>query len=136
MERNFSMREMVYKENWTPENKAIYILDEGVYKDYHYAIVSLGSHPCAYIELPKEHKYYGKGYDDIPIDCHGGLTYSSEGLLPSNHDCHRDGFWIGWDYAHLGDYCGWFNVFDSTGKKWTTEEILQEVKEVIEQLSK
>ena len=136
MERNCSMKEIVYQENWTPENKAIDILDEGIYKNYHYAIVSFGSHPCAYIELPKGHKYYGKDYDDIPIDCHGGLTYSSEGILPSSSIYHRDGYWIGWDYAHLGDYCGWFNVFDNTGKKWTTEEILQEVKEVIEQLSK
>ena len=130
------MKEMVYQKNWAPDNRVIDMLDKGIYKGYHYAIVSFGSHPCAYIELPKGHKYYGKDYDDIPIDCHGGLTYSREGILPSSNDYHKDGYWIGWDYAHLGDYCGWLNVFDSTGKKWTTEEILQEVKEVIEQLSK
>ena len=130
------MKEMVYQKNWTPDNRVIDMLDKGIYKGYHYAIVSFGSHPCAYIELPKGHKYYGKDYDDIPIDCHGGLTYSSEGLLPSSNDYHRDGYWIGWDYAHLGDYYGWSNAFINTGKRWTTEEILQEVKEVIEQLSK
>ena len=57
------------------------------------------------------------------------FSYERNGL--SSNDYHKDDYWIGWDYAHLGDYCGWLNVFDSTGKKWTTEEILQEVKEVI-----
>lgn len=125
------MTEMIYRKPPYTE-----ILDEGVYKDFHYAIVSYGSHPCAYVELPKGHKYYGEYYDDIPINCHGGLTYSDEcGIIfPEDNSNHRDGFWIGWDYSHGYDY----NVISArigiSGKKWTTEEILEEVKAVINQL--
>ena len=90
------MKEMIYKDMSTPE-----ILDEGHYKQYHYAIVSLGSHPCAYVELPENHQFYEKFYDDIPIECHGGLTYSS---------------------------------ITFQGRTWSTEEILSEVKQVIDQL--
>lgn len=33
-----------------------------------------------YVGLPKGHKYYGKEYDSIPVDCHCGLTYSDNNL--------------------------------------------------------
>lgn len=127
------MIKMEYKKR-CQEN--IQILDEGFYDYFHYAIVSLGSHPCAYVELPKKHKWYGKHYNDIPISCHGGLTYSSpQGIVfPSDNLNHRDGYWIGWDYAHYDDY-SYYNFGFTLGKKrWTTEEIFEEVKEVINQL--
>lgn len=124
------MKEMVYKNRSTPE-----ILDEGYYKQYHYAIVSLGSHPCAYVELPENNQYYGKDYDNIPIECHGGLTYSAYGLLPTSHPEYKNGYWVGWDYAHYMDYT-FFPIpdYECSGQIWTTEQILSEVKEVINQL--
>ena len=130
------MIKMEYKKR-CQEN--IQILDEGIYNNYHYVIVSFGSHPCAYVELPKKHKWYGLHEDNIPISCHGGLTYSStQGIIcPLNNPNHRDGYWIGWDYAHYGDYV--YNNFNDFGfalgeKYWTTEEIFEDVKEVINQL--
>lgn len=128
------MREMVYKDKSTEE-----ILDTGKYNDYRYVIVSRGFHPCAYVELPEWHKYYGLHYDDIPIECHVGLTYSDNyvsDLVVGN------GWWIGWDYGHCCDYSGfmlrdyWQNFDTSHYKKWTTAEIFEEVKKVIEQLKK
>lgn len=54
---------------------------------------------CAYIGVPKEHPFYGKEYDNLSINCHGGLTFSSEA-----HDKWPEGFWwFGWDYAHYKD---------------------------------
>ena len=128
------MKEMIYK-----PKREIEILDEGYLGYLHYCIVSLGTHPCAYIELPKEHKYYGKDYEDIEISCHGGLTYrSDQGIIPKDSEDHRDGFWIGWDYGHCYDYAGYEVMFpidlQSGGKRWTTEEILVEVKDVAWQL--
>ncbi|MCM1506992.1 MAG: hypothetical protein NC177_07640 [Ruminococcus flavefaciens] len=115
------MKEMVYKNKWETE-----LLDSGVYDGYEYAIVSRGTHPCAYVKLPHGHKYYGVDYADIPVECHWGLTYSDNRLdvLPL-----RSGWWIGWDYAHGYDHMEFFN-----GKKWTTAEILDEVKDVIRQV--
>ena len=45
--------------------------------------------------------------------------------------------WLGWDYAHCCYYFPYdFNPNDDTCKKWTTEEIFEEIKEVIDRLEK
>lgn len=126
------MKQMEYQA--TPKRE---ILAEGEYKNYHYVIMSYGTHPCAYVAIPKNHKCYGKDYDDIDIRCHGGLTYSRDSLR-IGEDTVYNGYFIGWDYAHYGDYAGYFSQigFDEPCKKWTTEEILEEVNDVIEQLIK
>lgn len=112
------------------------ILEHDVYEGYEYYIITLGSHPCCYVLLPKGHCYHGEHYDDIPIECHFGLTYSEPTLFRDN--IIDNGAWvIGWDYAHIGDY----SVFhlpllesDEEGHKWTLDELRDEVKEVINQL--
>lgn len=52
------MKEMIYKGSVENEQKVIDMLDEGIYKGFHYVIVSYGIHPCAYIEIPEGHKLY------------------------------------------------------------------------------
>lgn len=113
------------------------ILCQSWYKGYKVLIVSYFTHPCAYIGLPEDHPYYNVDYDDIPIDCHGGLTYGS-----NNHnvvtELRDNGYFIGWDYAHYGDY---MSPLDSASpffnnKKWTTREIIDECFNVIDQLEK
>lgn len=47
-------------------------------------------HRCGYVTVPKDHPHYGKGYDDIDADVHGGLTFANEGTF-------------GFDCAHLDD---------------------------------
>ena len=37
-----------------------------------------------YVGLPDEHPCSGKGYDDIDVNVHGGLTY--EILFPNHYD--------------------------------------------------
>lgn len=141
------MKEMVYRPLKTFESLAdvCQILDEDIYDNYRYMIISYGIYPCAYVELPKGHKYYGKdiyNLDDLPIKirCHGGITHSEDGLFLLEHKHHRDGYWIGWDYNHYNDYHA-YNIDPAKAdrifrcnKKWTTEEILEEVKNVIDQL--
>jgi hypothetical protein len=53
-----------------------------------------------YVGLPGGHKFYGKNYnDDIPIDCHGGLTFTNL------WEDEKDNLWyIGFDCAHAYDY--------------------------------
>lgn len=142
------MKEMIYK----PETDGLApeILHEGDYKGYHFLIVSYGIHPCAYVEIPKGHPWYGKDYcywndeveEDISniIDCHGGLTYSGN----LRHVLGESDRWfLGWDYAHVGDFEGMYLDTRLSGidfsaflhdKKWTTEEIYAEVCNVIEQI--
>lgn len=125
------MREMIYSMDAKKE-----ILDEGIYKDFHYVILNLGWHPTAYVEIPKTHPYYGKDYDECDISCHGGLTYSGNAHWQKEDD---GKFYLGWDYAHCGDYSGIRIKWEGTelqdyGRHWTTVEILEEVEDVIEQL--
>lgn len=128
------MKEMEYK--WPVPEQKYEILDEGYYKDYHYMIVSFFTYPCAYVELPKDHAYYDKDYDEIPIYCHWGLSYLRHYLLKNCPD-YRAGYWIGWDYGHAFDYASYFSEEEAVYinlRKWTTTEIIEEVKLVIEQL--
>jgi hypothetical protein len=57
----------------------------------------MGGQLNGYVRIPKAHKFYQKGYDDIPIECHGGLTFAG--------DLENDGDWyVGFDTAHYQDY--------------------------------
>lgn len=129
------MRKMIYG-----KERLCVVLDKGTYKGYKYAIVSYGTHPCCYVFIPKGHRFYKQSYEKIDIDCHGGLTFSSNDLIFNPIENNND--WvIGWDYAHYDDYMGYYE-FDclkdcesfSHSKKWTTEELLDEVKSVINQI--
>jgi len=133
------MKEMVYRDN----RNTINVLSYGVKDNYKYCILNLGTHPTAYVELPDGHKYYKKDYIDVEehIDVHGGVTFASQGVLnkkgleqisKEEADFIGTGWWIGWDYAHYGDYVGM--VLSEPGKKYTTEEIFEDVCDVIRQL--
>lgn len=55
-----------------------------------------------YVLLPKEHPWYGMEYEEIPVDIHGGLTYTGYWEdAPEQAD--REKWWIGFDCAHHGD---------------------------------
>lgn len=55
---------------------------------------------CGYVGVPKGHPYYGRGYHEVPIDCHGGLTYADSLLF--GHPGNRL-WWFGFDCCHAGD---------------------------------
>ena len=102
---------------------------DGSYKGLDFYVLSLGTHPCAYIDV-SDTPLAGKDYNDIWIDCHGGLTYSANRLVTVD----KKGWFIGWDYGHYGDYIGG-DFFAMDDKRWTTEEIVEECKSVIEQIN-
>lgn len=51
----------------------------------------------------------------------------------------KKGWFIGWDYAHYSDFAGYeleMPVYMRTnGKRWTTAEIVEECKQVIDQIT-
>lgn len=127
------MKQMVYSLKAKTE-----ILHSGSYEGYGFYIVSYGVYPCAYIEIPKGHRWFGREYyeKDIlhGIAWHRVLTYSGNlgHVIGEN-----DKWFIGWDYGHAGDYVSPYELsqtLSETEKKWTTEEIFEEVKKVIGQL--
>ena len=119
------MKQMTYG------NEKSEILDYGTYKGVDYVIVNLrGYHPCAYVRT--NNNYCVNDQDDSPAHCgftfYGGLTHWRE-YDPENYD--KDFFerkFIGWDFGHYCDYSPYFD----DGKKWTTEEVFENVKEVID----
>lgn len=125
------MKEMIYQKQWTAPD----VLDSGNINGYEYRILSFGTHPCAYIALPVTHKFYHnykKFYHNDILKVHGNITYVNNTLLIGK--TRQRNHWIGWDYAHFGDYVG--NIDDIKQKKWTTSEIVKEVQFVIKQLEK
>ena len=120
------MKEMKYCSNRLCE-----VLAEGDLNGYHYAILNLGTHPTAYVETKKECPTIE---NDITV--HGGITFSGKAYWnDEDTKCY-----IGGDYAHCGDYLGSDELvrhlinLKIESKKWTTEEIFEDVKSVIDQL--
>ena len=102
-----------------------------------YFVMNLGTHPTAYIKLPDNANIdYGK-IDEL--DVHGGITYN-EGELWITDNKKIEGHFVGWDYAHFEDYEGYDSMlplqFRTNGKKWTTEEILEDVKRATYEVNK
>ena len=122
------IKPMVYRK----ERKAE-VLAHSTYMGYEFAIISLGTHPCAYIGIPEGHRLYGKPYrhsafEDFPVHC--GLTYSQKGV----RGLMQDKWVLGWDYAHTCDYMP-IPCMDE-GRRWTTDEIFEEVRAAIEAVIK
>ena len=64
---------------------------------------------CGYVGVPEGHVWHGVGYDDVPADCHGGLTFSGK-CQENGHICHKvepgepdNVWWLGFDCSHGGD---------------------------------
>jgi len=121
----FKKREMEY--DLSDETR---VLAEGELNGLSFVILNRGSHPCSYIKVHEILKEID--YNDIPLDCHGGLTFSGELKGYGGH-------WIGWDYAHLGDYIAYSKILhfsEPNAHAWTTDELLIEMEDVIYNLSK
>ena len=132
---------MKYKEMIYQSDRKREVLFQKNYKGYNYYILNLGTHPTAYVEIPKESKYYNVEYNNIDVYVHGGLTYS-DNFLDISETERLEGWFIGWDYSHYNDYSGIYETLDEWNewfearyfKKWTTEEIIRDCISVIDQL--
>ena len=92
-------------------------------------IVSLGSHPCAYITFPGV-EHISK-YDDANDLCqvHGGFTF-----LGTRENLGIAGIWLGWDYAHYGDllYNERFDFRMPEDHEWSLNELKFEARLALE----
>lgn len=107
-------------------------LDHEIYRDYEYLVVNFGSHPAAYVRIPKGHPYYEKEFWNMKIKPHSDLSFG--GTLEKYH---LEGFWIGWEYNLFGDFvAGRTRDFITEGwhKQYVTSEIIEKIHEVIDQL--
>jgi hypothetical protein len=128
MEKINVKNEMVYTDLQDIQGDGVTILADGEYNEHEFKIISYGTHPCCYIKLNPDEKYYGKSDDDILLPCHGGVTFAK---MTQDDDRFENGFWIGWDYAHFGDAFG----EKMPGRMYTTQTLLAHTKAAIDELN-
>ena len=108
---------------------------DGLYRGFHFYVLTMGSHPCAYVDVT-ETELNGKDYESIEIECHYGLTYS-RGYL---NTVDKKGWFIGWDYAHYNDFLAFnYRLAKEYGEpyrahKYRLTEIVKECANVIDQI--
>jgi len=66
-----------------------------------------------YVRIVEGHPFYDKGYENIPVNVHGGLTFSEHIM---DNEKWSDGYWVGFDTAHYGD----------NSNMWTIEAVSDE----------
>lgn len=146
------MSKFKYVKEFVYENKSHMpeLICDGEYKEYYYAITSLGVYPCAYVEIPKEsilykciirgnNEYgYSSAIDKIERYCNGIITYLDFGIPTGDF---IDNYFIGWDYKHCWDYIPKIynsqhyhagNIISHDGIKWTNDKIIKQIKDVID----
>ncbi len=81
------------------------LIESGIMGEFPYAIQynDRVGHLCGYIGVPQGHPWYGKDYDDVECEVHGGLTYGSES--DDEYPCPLPVkvWWFGFDCGHLYD---------------------------------
>lgn len=105
-----------------------------------YLIMRGGASLCAYVGVPADHPLAGHSSEDVSLDCHGGLTWASEGEGDSAGRP-TGWYWYGWDYAHAGDR----SLYDVKHpdmpaipgeREWTVEDVQKEIWDVTYEFAK
>lgn len=78
-------------DDWPPEGRTLH---EWEHAGLRCAVCKGTVALCGYVMVPESHLYYGKGYDNVDVRVHGGLTFA---------DGFHSGWWFGFDCAHSGD---------------------------------
>lgn len=101
--------------------------------DYKAVVINRKTHPCAYIQFPGIEEV--TDYDNFFVEnsrAHGGYTFLGE--------LDRDGLfgtWIGWDYAHGGDYTFWeYDLLTDkrNGHRYTIDELSEDALTTIKSI--
>lgn len=67
---------------------------------------------CGYVGVPPSHPAFGKFYDDVDVEVHGGLTFADKchesddegrGICHVTEPGEPDVWWLGFDCAHFMD---------------------------------
>lgn len=81
------------------------VLAEGKIDEYEWAVTHNGiGFRCGYVRVPAGHPWHGK--DDMSLtepSVHGGITFASADMPCGRDGAAEDGWWLGFDAAHLDD---------------------------------
>ena len=126
------MAENVYTAKSVMELKLLFIIRK---KSFIGIGLTSGPSPNCYItDLKQKNINSSRSYDDYNNVPHGGFTFGDTiftGLDFGESAISKDLHWLGWDYAHAGDYSGYFPNKPNKAKKWTTPVLYEHTLEVI-----
>lgn len=107
----------------------VYTCENGLEFNCHINRNTRAGHLCGYVSLTSDNDFFGKDYDDIPVSCHGGLTYASD----------QGGNWvIGFDCAHYDDLQPFYTDQDIYGDNRVYKDmefVTEECESICEQIS-
>lgn len=79
------------------------ILNKGVHVGHEWVVThNWAGTRCGYVKVEAGHPWHGKSYDEVEPDVHGGITFA-EPDVPCDKGGEDTGWWLGFDFAHLGD---------------------------------
>lgn len=89
------------------------------------------SHRCGYVRIPEGHPFHGIDNDEGLVDVHGGVTWAGE---LKHAEARLEGFWLGFDCAHLGDKVLGLDI-GSDEHFWTEPEVAAETERMAAQIA-
>jgi len=79
------------------------VLSQREHEGFQYVVMkNMLGYRCGYVHVPAGHPWHGKGYNNIDCEVHGGLTFAAADA-PCGKAGPNDGWWIGFDAAHVYD---------------------------------
>ena len=89
---------------------------------------------CGYVGITDDHPFFGKDYDYVPAEVHGGLTYAESHCPWVNPEVFdKKIWWLGFDTAHSGDLSPLYGNSDyETYRNYAFVE--KEIASLVEQL--
>jgi hypothetical protein len=111
------------------EKKWTYTCKNGLEFNCHIRRSTRSGHLCGYVTLTTDNDFFGKNYDNIPVSCHGGLTYASE---------EGSNWVIGFDCAHYEDLQPFYtdqSIYAGTGTYKNMEYVTDECESICEQIA-
>lgn len=98
---------------------------------------------CGYVGVPPGHPLHGQNYGDVPLDAHGGLTYSDKcraGICHLPAPGEPDAvWWFGFDCGHAWDMVPGVPKLLRFAKDWTYRDVAyvtHEVNQLAEQIER
>ncbi len=103
---------------------------------------------CGYVGVSDGHPFFGKDYNSVDVDCHGGLTFSNtcanvEETEEGHYICHvaepnepQKVWWLGFDCGHFMDKTpGSFYAREDDGIYRNIAYVTDEVTKLAKQIS-
>lgn len=94
---------------------------------------------CGYVGVPPTNPAYGKKYNDVEVEVHGGLTYArycEDVICHVTDEAEDKTYWLGFDCAHYGDLVPHMAIFVPESSRFEQYKDIDYVKHETEQLAK